>query len=175
MNISTAQLFTHTIEIMSYCVALGMLIVIADRIWNKGSSRLWPFGNLTGEAKKKIADRLAVISVCLLFLGQRLLHSSETYERVVGGTIVALIFGAILFILKINSPLLYGILEFCFAIGACVASLGTKVGDKLTPDAGVVLVGSVYFMIRAMDNIKKGSDVLAERRKPKNEPATSSK
>jgi hypothetical protein len=87
--------------------------------------------------------------------------------RMVLGSVVVLLFALLLFVIKVNTLLLYGYLEGLFALGSCVWSLGNKVHDTLTPEATITLLGSIYLMIRAMDNIKKGLEQRENQKKEK--------
>jgi len=84
-------------------------------------------------------------------------------SRVVLGTILALLFGLLLFTVKISRPMIYGALEGIFAIGSCAVSLSIM-SDFIDLPHIIVLITSIYLMVRALDNIKKGLD--ARRHKP---------
>jgi hypothetical protein len=77
--------------------------------------------------------------------------------RIVLGSLVVVIFASLLFYIKVRFALMYGILEGLFAVVSCVVSLW-NMGSSLNSLVLVGLFTSIYLMIRAMDNIKKGID-----------------
>jgi hypothetical protein len=73
-----------------------------------------------------------------------------------GGVWLVITLSSMLFYIKVNSPLLYGSIELAFAfVSACISTMTLK-EDKVT--ATIILASSVYLMVRAFDNIKKGLD-----------------
>jgi hypothetical protein len=124
----------------------------------------------SGECVLWNRDRYVIIYVlipviCALNLWAQIAvrRMAPSTSRVVLGTVVALVCGILLFTLKIRRQIIYGTMEAIFAVGSCAFSLA-HMGENLTGAAFIGLISSIYLMIRAMDNIKKGLD---ERKKEK--------
>jgi hypothetical protein len=78
-------------------------------------------------------------------------------SRVVLGTLVALIFSLLLFYVKVSNLSAYAIVEGLFAIIYCAVTL-SRMGPVFTLAEAVALIASIYLMIRAFDNLKKGRE-----------------
>jgi hypothetical protein len=181
MNIPVAQTFLGLIKIMSWCIyvmlAVVVFIVAASVVIRKLLVRvgpMWPFDDPAELVVRGWSEILSIATAAFgatWFLGRYLSHSSDGSIRVVGGILIALIFGLVLFSLKVRTPLIYGGLELCFAIGSSRYSL-SKIDADFTSGATVVFLTSIYLMVRAFDNIKKGLDERKNMRKEKSKKAT---
>jgi hypothetical protein len=89
---------------------------------------------------------------------------SAAHARMVLGTIAVAVIALILFLLKQKWQIAYGAVELLFALWSSAFSL-SRMGDMVS---GLVLIGlftSIYLMIRAADNITKGTEQFQARKR----------
>ena len=168
MHLSVYKTFLGIIQIMTWCVyVLVIPTIIQLAIWDARRA----VGSDTRKAPKtafmRFMQRHGYTALCIAsvlaveYVQGHLTNSPEPYIRVIGGSVIALTFSLLLFSLKILVQVVYGALEFVFGLASCGFSL-SSMGAEFTAASLIGLVSSVYLMIRAMDNIKKGLDERAK-------------
>lgn len=108
----------------------------------------------------------AIVAAGILNCGFQIFVSRmpQSHARVDLGLIVVAIFAGLLFRLKVAQPIVYGTLEGAFGFASCRYSLAhMSETDTFTPPILIVLFTSIYLMIRAVDNIKRGLDERREK------------
>jgi hypothetical protein len=110
----------------------------------------------------KIVPFVAIAALLNWAAQVALWHMPSSIARSFLGVVVVTFFASLLFWLKIAQPIVYGCIEGSFAMGSCAYSL-IYISDTFTTSALIALLSSIYLMIRAFDNVKKGLDQRREK------------
>jgi hypothetical protein len=169
MHVSIAYTFLGIVQVMVWCVYALLTLILFDlaildllRVIGKDPRKK------PANAFQRFMQRRGYV---LLYGGallatryaqNHLANSPERYLRVIGGVAIAVALSSLLFWMKIVAQTLYGVLELGFALGSCGFSL-SLMGETFTAAAIIGLLSSIYLMIRAFDNIKKGLDARKKR------------
>jgi hypothetical protein len=165
MNVSVDHTFLGIIKFLTLCVNV-LLLITAGNLILKDLRRVVdndPHPDPSSGKFNRFMKRHGYVLLCgVAFFANRfferyMTQSNDRYLKTGGGLLITMIFSLLLFILKLTLPLIYGFFELGFAVVSCRFSLGL-LGDTFTMAPLIAFISSIYLMIRAFDNIKRGFD-----------------
>lgn len=94
--------------------------------------------------------------------------------RTIVGSVMILIVGSILFLLKVKLSIIYAVIEITFAIVFAIYTMRFDMTNYIGELQELKIGSSIYLLIRGFDNLRKGLDEAKKKKKDQNASASGS-